>query len=170
MRTFAISPLTRKWAEMRPHATVLRAAPFVSHLAPANRARPIQAGRTAIPAFASAAGLIQRPQVRSRSKRCGFLFIPFHLFRLLMQLRRSHTHQQRELGPRLKSAFLNTFLCFSTALRPANLLAHTAMGNRRVLHVTSPRIESRFETLELRFPLMKKKKATNRDGPCIQAR
>jgi hypothetical protein len=38
------------------------------------------------------------------------------------------------------------------------------MVNRRVLHVTSPRIESRFDTLELRFPLMKKKKATNRDG------
>jgi hypothetical protein len=37
----------------------------------------------------------------------GFLFILFHLFRLLMQSRRLHTYQQRELGPRLRSAFLN---------------------------------------------------------------
>ena len=52
-------------------------------------------------------GSIQRPQVHSRHDP-DFLFILFHLFRLLMQLRKSHTHQQRELGPRLKSAFLNT--------------------------------------------------------------
>jgi hypothetical protein len=45
-----------------------------------------------------------------------FLFILFHLFRLLMQLRRSHTHQQRELGPRLKSAFLNTPFLFQYGL------------------------------------------------------
>jgi hypothetical protein len=51
------------------------------------------------------AGSTQRPQVRSRRTRSRFLFILFHLFRLLMQLRRPHTHQQRELGPRLKSAF-----------------------------------------------------------------
>jgi hypothetical protein len=89
-------------------ATVLRAVPFVSQLAlAANRARPIQA---------------RTRNARTRERRMSpdqlkdrksvlvahdpdFLFILFHLFRLLMQLRRPHTHQQRELGPRIKSAF-----------------------------------------------------------------
>ena len=33
--------------------------------------------------------------------------------------------------------------------------------------LASPWIESRFETEELQLPLMKKKKAANRDGLCI---
>jgi hypothetical protein len=35
--------------------------------------------------------------------------------------------------------------------------------------LASPWIESRFETEESRLPLMKKKKAANRDGLCIYA-
>jgi hypothetical protein len=49
----------------------------------------------------------------------------------------------------------------------ANLSAHTAVVNRRLLHVSLTVVESRFETEELRLPLMKKKKAANRDGLCI---
>jgi len=33
----------------------------------------------------------------------------------------------------------------------------------------SPSIESRFETEELRLPLLKKKEAANRGGPCVYA-
>lgn len=93
-----------------------------SRLAPAvNRVRPTRASGT-------------RNVRPFRRKRSRFLFILFHLFRLLVQLRRSHTNQQRELSPRLKSAFLKSPFCFSTRLWPANLSAYGVMVNRRALY------------------------------------
>jgi hypothetical protein len=91
--------------------------PFVSQLAPAaNRARPTQASRTRnTPHSVSADQLKDRKSVLVANDP-DFLFMLFHLFRLLMQLRRSHTHQQRELGPRLKFAFLNTPFLFQHGL------------------------------------------------------
>jgi hypothetical protein len=58
-----------------------------------------------------------------------------------MQLRRSHTHQQRELGPRLKSAFLNTSFLFKHGL-----MASQSIGlHRHGKPLASPSIGSRFE-------------------------
>src|SRR5437588_1248887 len=118
---------------------VLRAVPFVSQLAPAaNRARPIQASRTRNCPHSRAqdvAGSTQRPQVRSRRTRSRFLFILFHLFRLLMQLRRPHTPAARTRST-TKVCILNISFLFQPALWPANLSAHTAMVNRRLLHVS----------------------------------
>ena len=117
----------------------------------AYRARPTQASRTPNAPHSGA---------RWRSR---FLFILFHLFRLLMQLRKSHTHQQRELGPRLKSAFLNTSFLFQRGLMASQCIGLHRHGK------ASPLIKSRFETEELRLPLLKKKEAANRGGPCIYA-
>ena len=121
-------------------APVLRAVPFVSQLAPAaNRARPIQASRTRNCPHSRAqdvAGSTQRPLVRSRRKRSRFLFILFRLFRLLMQLRRPHTHQQREPGPRLKSAFLNISFLFQHSLMASQSIGPHRHGKPAgVLHV-----------------------------------